>query len=291
MVRISVVIPILLSAAAFICALLALLSGKDTNTLTNVYILRVRLPNNFVDEIPDELLDNIPDSLLDSLAQTAAKELGLRDFYTSHVMNYCSGFTVLTGDPDGDGPQPATGNRSETTFCSPIEGLYAFNPVDIFRTELIPGVTVSDLGIPEDVETGARALAAAYKAMFITFLIGIILAGLSVIFGLLIGWNDSRGIAAGMGFLALIATLALAIASAIGTALAVKLRDILNDHMEAINVRAEHDGGKFMGLSWASVAAMLLALIYWCFGCCFGGSAKRRRQERRATRKAEMTQA
>lgn len=204
-------------------------------------------------------------------------------------MNYCSGVIVLTGDPDGTGPLPATGSDTQTTFCSPVNGLYAFNPLDIFRTELINNVTINDLGIPADVETGAKALAVAYKVMFICFCIGVGLAGLCIVLGLTVGWMESRGIAAVLNIISILAVLALGIGAAIGTTIAVKLKNVFNQFMEAkVNVTASNDGGKFMGLAWAAVFAMVLAMLYWSCGCCFGGGAARRRKERREERKQEQ---
>lgn len=307
MVRFSVIIPVLLSTAAFVMSVMVLLAGKSTDFLPNVYLLRLDTSNikpsglNLdlnsivsslpipVDEIPQSIIDSVPDSILDELAQTAAKQLGLKDFYDSHIMNYCSGVVVLTGDPDGSGPQPATGNETQTTYCSPIHGLYAFNPVDIFKTELIDGVTINDLGIPSDVENGAKALALAYKVMFICYTTGVALSGLCILLGLTIGWMESRAVAAIVGMLSILAALALGIGAGIATAISIKLKDVFNQYMgERVNVWANNDGGKFMGLSWAAVFAMVLAMIYWAFGCCCGGSAGARRRERREQRKQEQ---
>lgn len=307
MVRFSAIIAVLLSAAAFVMALLVLLAGKDTNFLTDVYLLRLDTSNikpsglNLdlssiisslpipVNDIPKSIIDQVPNSLIDELAQTAAKELGLKDYYDSHIMNYCSGVVVLTGDPDGSGPQPATGNDTITTYCSPVNGLYAFNPVDIFKTELIDNVTINDLGIPSNVETGARALAVAYKVMFICYTIGVALSGLCVLLGLTVGWMETRAVAAILGILSVLAALALGIGAGIATAISVKLKDVINQYMgPKVNVWANNDGGKFMGLSWAAVFAMVLAMFYWAFGCCFGGSTGVRRRERREQRKQEQ---
>lgn len=307
MVRFSVIIPVLLSAAAFVMSLLVLLAGKDPSFLPSVYLFRLDTSNikpsglnlNYSSiisslpipssDIPKSIIDQVPSSLIDELAQTAAKQLGLKDYYYSHIMNYCSGVVVLTGDPDGSGPKPATGNGTKVTYCSPIHGLYAFNPVDIFKTELISNYTISDLGIPTDVEDGAKALAVAYKAMFICYIIGVALSGFCVLLGLTVGWMETRAVAAIVGLLSIITALALAVGAGIATAISIKLKNVFNQYMGSkVNVWADNDGGRFMGLSWAAVLAMVLAMIYWTFGCCCGGSAGRRRRERREQKKHEQ---
>ncbi|KAF8457742.1 actin cortical patch SUR7/pH-response regulator pali, partial [Terfezia claveryi] len=272
--RLSVIIPVLLSAAAFVMSLMVLLAGKDPSFLPTVYLFRVgffsiisSLPIQ-TNDIPKSIIDQVPSSIIDELAQTAAKELGLKDYYYSHIMNYCSGVVVLTGDPDGSGPKPATGNSTKVTHCSPINGLYAFNPMDIFKTELISNYTINDLGIPSDVEDGAKALAVAYKVMFICYIIGVALSGLCVLLGLTVGWMETRAVAGIVGLLSILTALALAIGAGIATVISIKLKNVFNEYMgPKVNVWADNDGGKFMGLSWAAVLAMVLAMIYWVFGC------------------------
>lgn len=196
-------------------------------------------------------------------------------------MNYCSGVMIETGNP------PV--NSTQTTYCSPVVGLYAFDPVDIFQTQLIPGYTINSLGIPDQVRTGAHALAVAYKVMFICTVIGVALSGFCVLLGLLVGWMESRGIAAFIGLISTLAVIALAGGAAVATAIAVKLKDVINQYMGAsLNVWANNDGGKLIGLAWASVFAMFLTMIYWTSACCCGRGASRRRQ-RREQRKQEMS--
>ena len=139
MARFSVIIPILLSAAAFVMSLMVLLAGKDPNFLPSVYLFRVGLsfssfhdhvPHSYprrskdssqltlkhaqlntsnikpsglnldyssiissfpipTNDIPTSIIDQVPSSVIDELAQTAAKKLGLKDYYYSHIMNYC----------------------------------------------------------------------------------------------------------------------------------------------------------------------------------------------------------
>lgn len=286
--RISVIIPILLTVVAFICSLLVLIAGRDTDFLTHIYLLRLDtsqikpsgldvdigdLASRFGFDLPDNFENfNLPDSLVDTFAQTTAKKLGLRDFYTSHVMNYCEGFITDKGDND-----PLT-NDTVTTYCSPVDGLYAFNPVDIFETELLPGITPSDIGIPSQVEDGARTLAVAYKVMFITYAIGVAIAGLSLLLAITIGWRESRGLALALAIIATLGLLCLIVASGIATAIAIKLRNILNDWLiDSVNVRASNDGGYFLGMTWAAVAAMFFVVVYWSWGCCCARGSRSRR--------------
>jgi len=269
--------------------LLVLLSGKSVNFYPDIYLLRINTSDiqpsstdiSTLINIPQSIINEVPNSEINEVTQTAAKALGLRDFYVSHIMNYCSGVIVQKGDP------PV--NDTETTYCSPVTGLYAFNPIDIFEAQLVPGYTIDSLGISDDVKNGAHTLAIAYKVMFICMVLGVGLSGLCILLGVVIGWMESRGIAAFMALISILAVIALAGGAAVATAIAIKLKDVINQYMGgSLNVWANNDGGKLLGLAWASVFAMFLTMVYWTFGCCCGRGAARRRQ-RREQRKLEMS--
>lgn len=175
-------------------------------------------------------------------------------------------------------------NDTRTTKCSDVDGLKPFNPIEIFERELVPGVSVSDLGIPQEVTDNVETLAAAYKALFLTLVIGIALAGLSLVFALVVGWKESRLIAFLAAIVALLAFLSLGASAAIATVIATMLVDIVNKEAgPRINIWAENDGGKYMGMAWAGVASILVVTIYWLAGCCCGPRSNR--HDRRAREK------
>ena len=197
-------------------------------------------------------------------------------------MNYCSGVAILTED-DGNANTPR-GTQLQTTYCSPIDGLYAFDPVAIFQTQLIAEYTINDIGIPAEVKKGAEALALAYNVMFLAYTIGIGVSGLCLVLSLTVGWMESRVVAWVLGILSLMGAVSLAVGAGIATAIAITLRDVFNQHMgEKVNVWAKHDGGLFMGLSWAAATTMVVAWVYWMIGCCGRGSEERarRREEKK----------
>lgn len=113
--------------------------------------------------------------------QTAAKLLGIHDFYTAQVMGYCEGMG-------------GNGSAVTVTNCT-SKPLFTFNPVAIIENELrIAGglVTLQDLGFPtEDVDNAVRALNAVYQIMFVAYCIGITTAGICFFLGFL-GFVPSR---------------------------------------------------------------------------------------------------
>ena len=61
--------------------------------------------------------------------------------------------------------------------------------------------------------------------------------------------------------------LALGVASGIVTAAAVKATDVINEHGQDVGIVASR-GGKFLGMTWAATALMLVATVSWMGSCC-----------------------
>lgn len=78
-----------------------------------IYFLTINVANVIPVSVPDNVLIN-------SIAQT----LGLHDFYSVGLWNYCEGY-----------------NGVGVTHCSKTETLYWFNPVEILQSQLLAGAT------------------------------------------------------------------------------------------------------------------------------------------------------
>lgn len=81
--------------------------------LTSIWFIRLDLSSIVPASVPDAVL-------LNTIAQT----LGLHDFYTVGLWNFCEGYLY-----DG------------VTHCSDPQALYWFNPVEILLNELLAGAT------------------------------------------------------------------------------------------------------------------------------------------------------
>lgn len=82
-------------------------------TLNRIYFIKLDLSNIIPVRVPNSILIN-------SIAQS----LGLHDFYTVGLWNFCEGY-----------------NGQGVTNCSKPETLYWFNPVEIIQSELLSGAT------------------------------------------------------------------------------------------------------------------------------------------------------
>lgn len=83
------------------------------NILNDIYFIKLDISDIIPVSVPNAVLIN-------SIAQS----LGLHDFYTVGLWNYCQGY-------DGQG----------TTSCSDPQTLYWFNPVEIIQSQLLAGAT------------------------------------------------------------------------------------------------------------------------------------------------------
>lgn len=286
--RFSAVVPILLSIAAFILALLVMIAGKSTSFMQDVYVIQVNTTNIATNidlntvlqdagisssgvigtgiSALDSALSGLDNDALGKLLNSAAHELGLHDLYTAHVLTWCEG-TVTENNQTG-------ANQTTTTACTKPKIPFSFDPVTIIENELTQNITLQDLGFPtDDVDKIVNALEEAYRAMSVLYLVGVILSGLTILCGIG-GFLSSRLIEFGNSFAAFLAFIVLGVASAIGTAIAVKVRDIFNQKAAPINVTAT-SSTKYLGMTWAAVAIMFVVSMYWCFTCCCGRHNRR----------------
>jgi hypothetical protein len=113
---------------------------------------------------------------LNDVASDIARAFGIHDFYTAHVMNYCEGYyqpnTTVTREQ-----HPS----ENVTHCSNRAAFFHFDPTAIIESELAPGVNLTDIHWPSEIEDAVRAVEVASKIMFVFYCIGIGFAGLALI--------------------------------------------------------------------------------------------------------------
>ncbi|KAI9811623.1 MAG: hypothetical protein M1827_005372 [Pycnora praestabilis] len=117
--------------------------------LNNIYFIKLDLSHIVPRSVPNSVLIN-------SIART----LGLHDFYTVGLWNFCEGY-----------------NGSGVTSCSSPHRLYWFNPVSIILNELLSGATIV---LPANIISVLKIVETASHWMFGLFLTGIVLSFLSI---------------------------------------------------------------------------------------------------------------
>jgi hypothetical protein len=204
---------------------------------------------------------------LNNFASSLAKDLGLKDFYSAHLMDYCSG--SYTPGPVPNATLKKSSIDRNVTFCSNRTAMFTFDPTTALQQSLNASgsvITLSQLDWPKEIEDGIKTLRTAWKAAFILYCMGIGFIFLTLIASALWIGNVSRGTAALVIALASLAWICLGIASAIMTAVAVKGHDIIDKYGKVIGVSADRGNG-FLGMTWAATGCMVVAALVGCAGC------------------------
>ncbi|KAI9857079.1 MAG: hypothetical protein M1824_005004 [Vezdaea acicularis] len=285
--RLTALIPTLFAIGAFILSMLVLFAGHKPGFMEDAALLTLNVSQlghlqlNSSSEHPtaSKIFNLLPSGLqseinnvTNDIASDVAKEIGIHDFYSAHVLDYCEGYYTPTSHPNA-----STATHKNVTKCSNQTAGFAFDPEMILQNELPGNITLADLNWPQDVTNGIRALRTLFKAMFIIYCIGIAAAGVSILTGLINIFVGGRALVTVNFLLAIVAFLALGIASAIATAAAVKAGHLVNKYGSEIGIAA-YRGNKFLGMTWAATVLMLLAACLWVFECCIGGGRRERRR-------------
>ena len=121
------------------------------------------------------------------LSSSSATNLGIHQWYSMHVLNYCEGYWA---------PSAASPNSYKNiTYCAARTSMYDFNLTQILARELAKGgsgVTLSELNWPTSIQSGIDGLRSEMDVAFVLYCISI---GLSILvmFGGVVGlmtWGD-----------------------------------------------------------------------------------------------------
>jgi len=250
--------PMLLTLASLCCVLIVMIGGTNKNSgmISGLYFLRIDTrfidtPEN-IDLIPGTDWDN---QLLKSGFNATASELGLDDFYTSSLWNYCSG--------------KVSGDKWDINNCGKPSASYSFDPIRILDVE----AEGKDVNFPDSVKKVSKAVSAASKVMLAMYVLGTI----STIITFAVGWFGllSRWGSCVTTIFADIAFFFLLTASIISTALYVSIREAFNKALKEFSVNAQINRQMFT-ITWLSVAFSLGACIFWMLStCCCSGRRSR----------------
>lgn len=158
------------------------------------------------------------------------------------------------------------------TSCSNKTAFFTFSPTKALQNELNSSsvnVNLTDLNWPDSIDDGIKTLRVAQKAAFILYCIAcglLLVAALAALVGVFL---TGRLFALVNILLSGLAFLAILIASAITTTVAVKAANVVNKHGHEIGISA-HKGTRFMILTWVATALAGLNVLVWCVECVLG---------------------
>lgn len=213
-----------------------------------------------------------------------AKDIGLSDFYSAHMLDHCQG--VFLPGPVPNATLPAKDIKHNVTSCSNRTAFAHFDPsaeLQATLNETHTGVTLQELGWPQDLENGITALKDVFDAVFVLYCVGLGFTFLSLLTSLFFATPASStmsrlGSALCHLLVTGIAALCLVVASIAVTVVAVKGAHIINHYGNDIGVSGDW-GGKFLALTWAATGCMVVATFLGLVPHCSGGGRRRRGRE------------
>ncbi|CAI6088401.1 unnamed protein product [Clonostachys chloroleuca] len=254
--RLMVIIPLVLSTIGLILAALSLSAGHKEGFMEEYALARVNVSrigydlikasdtneinNNsggFLDII-EGLWDDAKHAIIDKLndliggaVDEVADKLGISDWYSVHVMN---GYRL----------------DLETIITNQL----SLRPFDI---------KLPDLGWTDDIQANLDSLNEALLGFFVLYVLGITFCGLSILICLAAFVKPQhKKVVLSAVCISLIAASVLVAASIIATVMTTKGIDRMNRLTRHIGVEVQ-GGHKFLGLTWTSAVAILLAFMIW----------------------------
>ncbi|KAI9754678.1 MAG: hypothetical protein M4579_004583 [Chaenotheca gracillima] len=227
--------------------------------LNDIYFLKLDVSNIIPQSVPDA-------TLINSIART----LGLHDFYTVGLWNYCEGY-----------------NTNGVTQCSSPRPLYWFNPVSILLGELLSGATSTlsliishqtipltfqlTVSLPSEILDILKIVEKASHWMFACLLTGVCLDVIAIplmILPLFTRWNSLP-----VTIFAFLAALFTTVGTILGTVIFVVFRDTVTNNGVGINLEASI-GGRMFAFMWIASGFAILGWLLNLGMCCCGASRR-----------------
>ncbi|WPH01077.1 Hypothetical protein R9X50_00391200 [Acrodontium crateriforme] len=224
---------LLLASIAFII-LVELGNVKINSVLNNIYFIKLNLTNVVPTSVPNSVLIN-------SIAQT----LGLHDFYTVGLWNFCEG-----------------NNGVGVTHCSSPKSLYWFNPVDILQSELLAGATIA---LPAEIDTILHIIRIVSFWMFALFLVGIILSFIMVFLAPLAVYT--RWASLPIVIVTFLAALFTTVAAILATVMFIIMQTAITSVTE-LNIGASIGIEMFIFMWIGAITSVLAFVIQFGMCCC-----------------------
>ncbi|RDL31958.1 Uncharacterized protein BP5553_09360 [Venustampulla echinocandica] len=205
---------------------------------------------NITDSVEDDI-----NGLLNDAADKLAKKLGIKQWYSLHLMDLCDGSYTPNAT--------AQGTNANVSSCSNQTAMYRFDITTPLNRALENGplhINLTTLHFPTEIQDGLDSLSMALNATFVFYAIGIAAAGLVVIISLISFFAGSSILSICNIVVSVLSFFALLVASIIITVLQAKAVKLLNNHGNDVGLYA-YKGGKYLILTWVATAAMAVAMM------------------------------
>ncbi|KAJ5907555.1 hypothetical protein N7495_000237 [Penicillium taxi] len=225
MIDLKSLFPSVTAFIAFILILCCIFAGTQKNLLNNADLFTLYTPQ-------------------------AGYESAACDFYSIHVMSYCQGIVGVV-EP---GASAITRN---VTGCSNRNILFSFDPTQAWPDQVSHGPTLSWPRVLSDDFTAFRITT---QSMGVFYCLGVSAVGVALVVRAASFFTPSpqHGLFES-GFL-MLGWFSITISSIIASIIAFEFVGLINAHGDGSNVSAKY-GERFLGMTWASAALLLLGSI------------------------------
>lgn len=196
----------------------------------------------------------IPISVANSqLLNSVARSLGLHDFYSVGLWNYCEGYL-----------------DEGVTHCSTPKTLYWFNPVEVLVSQLLAGASIA---LPTQVTAILKLLQLGSQIMYAFFTAGLVLNFVLMLASPLV--LKTRWFSLAISLLGAVSAILVTVAAIIATVISFAAKIALTAQDE-LNISA-NVGYKMFGFMWvAAVLTDLAFILHSAMGCCCKPDRKNR---------------
>jgi hypothetical protein len=278
--RLSSLFTLACAITAFVLSILCLLAGDKRSFLQDSDLLTLNISQighgslfntsdgdgGLLSTLGNDIQQGI-NSILNDLTVDIASLLGLPDLFSVHVTTFCVG----TYSPNST----AHGATRNITECSKSSLGFHFQPTQYVEEHLPSGITLDDIHWPSEVTDAERTIKTVSRIMVVFYIVGIVFSGLAILTALASIFTEGRLSAFINWLVDILAFAFLGVASAVATAVIVIAVNRVNKYTDQIGISATK-GGRFLGLTWAATAVMLLASLVSIVQCCVGRRRPRR---------------
>lgn len=288
--RFFVLLPLVLSMVAFILSMLCLFAGHKEGFMEEYSVARLNtsmIGHNVLDtdsdassndndeddgffgkvtdkwnEVKDDVKGKIND-ITGDVADKLADTIGISEWYSIHVMATCDG----QYKPNATSP----GAGYNVTNCTNSAPEKRFNLTEMLDKQLEVGpfkLNLADINWPDDIQDSIDLLNTALLVTFVFYVLAVGFSGLAMVASAGAFFLFARrGVNAVNVILSGLAALVLLIASILVTVAGKKGVNKINDVGDDVGLSASV-GNKFLALTWAASALMIIAAIYWVMHLC-----------------------
>ncbi|KAI1035730.1 hypothetical protein LB503_013517 [Fusarium chuoi] len=283
--RFFVLLPLVLSMVAFILSMLCLFAGHKEGFMEEYSVARLNtsmIGHNVLDtdsdassndndeddgffgkvtdkwnEVKDDVKGKIND-ITGDVADKLADTIGISEWYSIHVMATCDGQYKPNATSLGAG--------YNVTNCTNSAPEKRFNLTEMLDKQLEVGpfqLNLADINWPDDIQDSIDLLNTALLVTFVFYVLAVGFSGLAMVASAGAFFLFARrGVNAVNVILSGLAALVLLIASVVVTVAGKKGVNKINDVGDDVGLSASV-GNKFLALTWAAAALMIIAAIYW----------------------------